>query len=63
MYVYHQKGDATILFEMRLCAVCCRMFNLNTARYHHFVKDKMIFYAHERCPAFKEPPLQLERRK
>ena len=61
MYLFFQKGDATILLEMRLCAVCCRMFNLNTARYNHVIAHKMIFYSHEICPTMRLPPPQLER--
>ena len=63
MYVYHQKGDATLIFEHRLCCFCARMFCIEAFRHIRFVRGGMIFYAHERCPAFKEPPLQLERRK
>lgn len=61
MFIAHHQNNATILFEFRLCCVCGRMFNLNSARYHHFVKEQMIFYAHERCPEQKEIPYQLRR--
>ena len=58
IYASLQNGRVLVVEEIRLCAICCKMINLN--RQHHnkvyFSDVKGFLYSHKECDSLQPLP-------
>jgi len=54
MILAQKDGTVYFLTEIRLCCLCCRMFDRNVTSHNMAYKDGFIFFAHMVCPPQKE---------
>jgi len=62
MMLAKEDDGVYILTELRLCSLCCRMFNRNMVK--HIIGTKgggFVLFQHLVCPPQKPTPIKLER--
>jgi len=58
-----KNKDGTLLFEIKLCAIFCRMITLNYEKYYkvYVHNGESFLYSHQHCKPMK-PHVELVRR-
>jgi len=54
MILAQKDGTVYFLTEIRLCCLCCRMFDRNVTSHNIVIRDRFILFAHMVCPLQKE---------
>lgn len=54
MFIAQKDGTVYFLTEIRLCCLCCRMFDRNVTSHNIVIRDRFILFAHMVCPSQKE---------
>ena len=63
MFIAQKEGTVYFLTEIRLCCVCCRMFDRNVTSHAIAFKDGFSLFSHIVCPPTKNDGSHDERRK